>query len=192
MYHSMRKSMAAARKHAFVRNACGHYLDGSRARTTVLVITGSHEKCYPSNGPLHASPQPLVGDAASHRRFGRPSRFCACSARRCGKAWPRIATTRSSDHRALRTIRRCDSRSHSLPRPRARDARRSRRCGLRARHRPPFALLAMGGRGKRPCAMPRLDLAAGISAGRGRRGAVSTSTCRADGGPRRLRPEATR
>ena len=135
MYHSMRKSMAAARKHAFVRNACGHYLDGSRARTAVLVIIRSHEKCYKPLVPSRTSSQPFMGHGASHRQLGRRSRFCACSARRCGKVWRRIATTRSSDRRAWHTTRRCDRRSHSLPRPRARHARRSRRCGLRARHR---------------------------------------------------------
>lgn len=193
MYQFIRNSMAAERKHALKD---GH--EGVIWMTQKAGQGSCHHSGVMRNlrtiGFTRASSQPFMGDGASHRQLGRRSRFCACSARRCRKGWRRIATTRGSDRRALRTSRRCDTRSQSLPCPRARDARRSRRCGLRARHRPPLEVPCRGGRERRwrPCAIHRLNLAPGLSAGRGRRGVASTSICRDDGGPRRLRSEATR
>jgi len=144
------KSMAT-RKACFVRNACGVIWTapepGHGPVITGVMRNATHRTGRPRLIQRLLGRPPLT---AVRRRLTILLMLCG----RCGKAWPRIATTRSCDRRALRRFA-LRSRSHRS-RARARDARRSRVvvCG---RHRASLAVARPADeRTTAPCSTPRL------------------------------------
>jgi hypothetical protein len=190
----MRNSMDAARKHALLGEPMSVIWRASRPRTAVLPSTGvmknATEHLYrPALDSSPACDAPAVTASSASRDDS------AHAVRGPGGKPGRLSPLRGAQvegHRARFGLATC-----------TRTCSRALAFGMRGAHAVvvcgqgldrALGVARRGGRGKPPRSwvIPRPDVAAALSGERGRRGAVSKSACRADGGPRRLRPEATR
>ena len=194
MYHVMRNSMAAERKHALK--------DGHKGVIWVTQKAGQRSCHHPgvmrnvTDHWVHPAPHPshswgTVPLTASSAAVHDSAHVLRGAAGRFGGASPLRGAQIEGPCARVGAATRARTRSRALALG-MRGAHAVVVCGQGIDRHLRFLAVAVEKRRRRPCAIHRLDLAARVSAGRGRRGVASTSICRADGDPWQLRPEATR